>query len=235
MLCNATSDDRAACDQSLAELLRELPQEAHSPATWTPHLTAADEGLTVPAQVNYVGKAANIFALGYELDGSSAVITRYLATTWLWDRVRVQGGAYGSFCSLDPFTGVFAYASYRDPNLLETLQVYDQSGTFLRDYPISSDELTKAIIGTIGDFDAYQLPDAKGYASLMRYLTGIDDDYRQQMRDQVLGTKAEHFADFAAVLDQVGAAGRVAVLGSADAIAAASAARDNWLTPVKVL
>ena len=108
MLCNATvaGGDRAACDQSLADLLRELPQEAHSPATWTPSLTAADEGLTVPAQVNYVGKAANLFALGYELDGSSAVITRYLATTWLWDRVRVQGGAYGAFCSLDPFTGV---------------------------------------------------------------------------------------------------------------------------------
>ena len=91
---------------------------------------------------------------------------------------------------------MFAYASYRDPNLLETLQVYDQSGAFLRDYPISSDELTKAIIGTIGDFDAYQLPDAKGYASLVRYLTGIDDDYRQQMRDQVLGTKAEYFCRF---------------------------------------
>ena len=237
MLCNATvaGDDRAVCDQSLAALLRELPQEAHPPATWTPHLTAADEGLTVPAQVNYVGKAANLFALGYELDGSAAVITRYLATTWLWDRVRVQGGAYGAFCSFDPFTGVFAYASYRDPNLLETLQVYDQSGAFLRDFPISSDELTKAIIGTIGDLDAYQFPDAKGYASLVRYLTGIDDAYRQQMRDQVLATKAEHFADFAAVLDQVGAAGRVAVLGSADAIAAASAARGNWLTPVKAL
>lgn len=237
MLCNATvaGADRTACDQSLAALLRELPQEAHLPATWTPHLTAADEGLTVPAQVNYVGKAANLFALGYELDGSAAVITRYLATTWLWDRVRVQGGAYGAFCSLDPFTGVFSFASYRDPNLLETLHVYDQSGAFLRDSPVSSDERTKAIIGTIGDFDAYQLPDAKGYASLMRYLTGIDDDYRQQMRDQVLATKAEHFADFAAVLDRVGATGRVAVLGSADAIAAASAARGHWLTPVKVL
>ena len=113
--------------------------------------------------------------------------------------------------------------------------MYDRSGSFLRDYPISSDELTKAIIGTIGEFDAYQLPDAKGYASLVRYLTGIDDDYRQQMRDQVLATKAEHFAEFAAVLDQAVAAGRVAVLGSADAIAAASAAREDWLTPVKVL
>ncbi len=232
MLCNATvaGGDRTACDQSLAALLRELPQEAQPPATWTPHLTPADEGLTVPAQVNYVGKAANLFALGYELDGSSSVITRYLATTWLWDRVRVQGGAYGAFCSFDPFTGVLAYASYRDPNLLKTLQVYDQSGAFLRDYPISSDELTKAIIGTIGDIDAYQLPDAKGYASLMRYLTGIDDAYRQQMRDQVLGAKAEHFAEFAALLDQVAATGRVAVLGSADAIE-----REHWLTPIKVL
>ena len=205
MLCNATvaGGDRAVCDQSLAALLDELPQEAHSPATWTPHLTAADEGLTVPAQVNYVGKAADLFALGYELDGASAVITRYLATTWLWDRVAgCKAGPTGPFA---PSTRFPAYSRTRrtaTPTCWRHWTCTTGAAPFLRDYPISNDELTKAIIGTIGDFDAYQLPDAKGYASLVRYLTGIDDDYRQQMRDQVLGTKAEHFADFAAVLDQ---------------------------------
>ncbi len=209
----------------------ELPSAERAVQTWTPSLVAADEGLMVPAQVNYVGKAANLFDLGYELDGSSAVITRYLATTWLWDRVRVQGGAYGAFCSFDPFSGVLSYVSYRDPNVLETLGIYDGSGGFLREHPINDDELTKAIIGTIGDFDAYQLPDAKGYTSMIRHLTGIDDGYRQQMRDEVLATSADRFGAFAAVLDEVGAKGRVAVLGSAEAIAAAG----NGLEQIKIL
>jgi Zn-dependent M16 (insulinase) family peptidase len=237
MLCNATlaGGDRAGFEDSLKSLLGELPQAERQLQSWSPDLRPADEGLTVPAQVNYVGKAANLFDLGYELDGSSAVVTRYLGTTWLWDKVRVQGGAYGAFCSFDPFTGILAYVSYRDPNLLETLQIYDQSGAFLREHPIRDEELTKAIIGTIGDLDVYQLPDAKGYTSMVRYLIGIDDEYRQKMRDEILGTTVECFATFAEVLDKVGEAGRVIVLGSAEGIEAAGEGRGDWLQKIKVL
>lgn len=63
-----------------------------------------------------------------------------------------------------PFLGVFSFLSYRDPNLLKTLDVYDATGDFLRDLEMDNDTLTKAIIGTIGDVDSYQLPDAKGYS-----------------------------------------------------------------------
>jgi len=61
-------------------------------------------------------------------------------------------------------SGVFSYLSYRDPNLLKTLEVYDETAIFLRELEMDDDALTKAIIGTIGDVDAYQLPDAKGYS-----------------------------------------------------------------------
>ena len=232
MLCNATlaGSDRAGFERRLQAFLQELPDTERTQQNWSPNLQAVDEGLTAPASVSYVGKAANLFDLGYELDGSSAVITRYLATTWLWDRVRVQGGAYGAFCSFDPFTGVLVYVSYRDPNVRETLDVYGQSGDFLREHPIHQDELTKAIIGTIGDFDSYQLPDAKGYTSMIRHLTGIDDGYRQKMRDQVLATDAESFTAFAGVLDEAAIAGRVAVFGSAEAVATV-----EGLTTIKVL
>ena len=104
-----------------------------------------------------------------------------------------SGGAYGAFCSFDPFSGILGYASYRDPNVLNTLDNYDGSGAFLRQLDINQDELSKAIIGTIGDLDSYQLPDAKGYTSMMRHLTGIDEVYRQRMRDEILGTTAEDF------------------------------------------
>lgn len=61
-------------------------------------------------------------------------------------------------------SGVFSFLSYRDPNLLKTLDIYDGTSDFLRELEMDEDTLAKAIIGTIGDVDAYQLPDAKGYS-----------------------------------------------------------------------
>ena len=77
-------------------------------------------------QVNYVGKAGNLYEdAGYKLHGSSYVINKLLGTTWLWDRVRVSGGAYGGFSDFDPHSGMFTFLSYRDPNLLKTVDNYD--------------------------------------------------------------------------------------------------------------
>ena len=224
LLCNATlpDADRPAFERQLAGLVESLPDAPAQEAAWEPGYEPRCEGLVIPAKVNYVGKAADLYGLGYELHGSVAVITRYLRNTWLWDRVRVQGGAYGAFCSFDPFSGILAFASYRDPNLGGTLANFDNSGRFLREADLSEEELTKAIIGTIGDLDAYQLPDARGYTSMVRELTGLDDGFRQRMRDAVLATTAAEFRAFAGVLDEVGRSGRVAVLGSRDALEAAN-------------
>ena len=127
------------------------------------------------------------------------------------------------------------YASYRDPNVLNTLDNYDGSGAFLRQLDINQDELSKAIIGTIGDLDSYQLPDAKGYTSMMRHLTGIDEVYRQSMRDEILGTTAEDFHSFADILDRGASQGVVAVLGGEDAIDAANEERGHFLKKLRVL
>jgi Zn-dependent M16 (insulinase) family peptidase len=150
--------------------------------------------------------------------------------------VRVHGGAYGGFATFDRRSGTFAYLSYRDPNLLDTLDNYDQSAQFLRDLKLSQDELVKSIIGAIGLIDAYQLPDAKGYTSLMRYLTHDGDDVRQRMREEILATSSADFTRFADLLAQVNTQGSVVVLGSQDAMEKANAARgNNWLRTFKVL
>ena len=74
-------------------------------------------------QVNYVGKAANLYEdAGYQLKGSAYVVNKLLGTTWLWDRVRVSGGAYGGFSDFDSHSGMFTFLSYRDPNLLKTVR-----------------------------------------------------------------------------------------------------------------
>ncbi|MCC7117336.1 MAG: insulinase family protein [Anaerolineales bacterium] len=179
------------------------------------------EGLAIPAQVNYVGKGANLYDLGYELDGSSEAIIGYLRMTHLWEKIRVQGGAYGAFAQFDNATGVFTFLSYRDPNIAATIENYDQAAAFLKGLDasrLSKNELKKAIIAAIGDLDAYQLPDAKGYTSMIRHLTGRTDTLRQKYRDEVLSTNGEDFIGFGEALEKAIKSNAVVVVGSQTAL-----------------
>ncbi|MDP6018086.1 MAG: insulinase family protein, partial [Candidatus Latescibacteria bacterium] len=237
LLVNATfpESDRSAVEPHIETLVQSLPQSPVVTGAWSPQLRLADEGLTLPAQVNYVAKGGNLYDLGYELKGSVGVITKYLRNSYLWDHVRVQGGAYGAFCSFDHFTGLLVYASYRDPNLQGTVDAYDGAAAFLQNLDLPAEELTKSIIGTIGELDSYQLPDAKGYMSMVRELTGVDDEYRQQMRDAVLSTTAAEFREFGDALAKLNDVGRVVVLGSKDTIEEANSARGGWLDVLPVM
>ncbi|RWW24967.1 hypothetical protein GW17_00010711 [Ensete ventricosum] len=111
-------------------------------------------------------------------------------------------------------TGVFSYLSYRDPNLLKTLDVYDGTDSFLRELQLDDDTLTKAIIGTIGDVDAYQLPDAKGYSSLMRYLLGVTEEERKRRREEILSTSLKDFKEFADAIEAVKNSGVMVAVAS---------------------
>jgi Zn-dependent M16 (insulinase) family peptidase len=237
MLVNVTLDEAGWSDfQPLVnEFLDHLPATDPRDGEWSPETPSDFEGMTIPAQVNYVGKGANIYPSGYTFHGSAHVICRYLRTAWLWERVRVQGGAYGAFCSFDRLSGVLSFVSYRDPNLLKTLEVFDESARFLREGHLHKDELNKGIIGTIGDLDQYRLPDAKGYTSMVRQLSGETDEERQQLREEVLSTTATHFTAFAEALDTVKEKGLVKVLGSESAIQGAQTDRPGWLEVLKVL
>ncbi len=180
-----------------------------------------------------MAKGANLYELGYELDGSISVIANIMRLTYLWEKLRVQGGAYGAMTSFDKRSGVFTFLSYRDPNLMGTLQNYDGTADFLRKLDLSDDELTKGIIGAISSLDAYQLPDAKGYTSMIWHLLGESDASRQQYREQVLRTTQADFKAFAEVLAQVKEQGQVVVLGSPDALTAVN--NNNWLEITKVM
>jgi Zn-dependent M16 (insulinase) family peptidase len=240
MLCNITLDAAgwAAFQPQLAGFLAELPAAPAGPQTWHREPLAEDEGLVIPAQVNYVGKGANLYRHGYQLDGSIFVVLNFLRTTYLWEKIRVQGGAYGAFAAFDHRSGTFSYLSYRDPNLLQTLATYDHTPAFLQQIDgsrLSQEEITKSIIGVIGDFDAYQLPDAKGFISMTRYLSGETDETRHARRQQVLATSREDFRRFGQVLEQVSQHGQVVVLGSQEGINQANAEGGDWLTVTRIL
>lgn len=219
----------------LADFLARLPDSAVQKEAWQPGSLPNVEGLAVPSQVNYVGKGGSLFTAGYQLDGSVLAILNYLNATWLWEKVRVQGGAYGGFAVFDQHSGIFSYVSYRDPNLSETLDIYDQTAGFLRSLDLSENELTKAIIGAIGELDAYLLPDARGYTSMIRHLMGITDDWRQEFRDQLLTTRLQDFQQLADALDSLVTSGRVAALGSSESLKKVADERPGWMQVLQVL
>mmetsp|Transcript_28951 Transcript_28951/g.112649 ORF Transcript_28951/g.112649 Transcript_28951/m.112649 type:complete len:1021 (-) Transcript_28951:1221-4283(-) len=227
LVCNVTTDSDVypGVKAELKSFLDSLPEKSSLELpSWidqAPTPTPANEGFIIPAQVNYVGKAMNLLDAGYELTGASALAAKHLGTSYLWDTVRVQGGAYGGFCRLDMRTGDFLYLSYRDPNVNKTLTNYDGAGAFLKSHDISEEELTKSIIGMIGDMDSYALPDAKGFASMTRKITGETDELRQERREQVLGATAKDFKEFGEALDATKESGSVVVVGSETSLNAA--------------
>jgi Zn-dependent M16 (insulinase) family peptidase len=189
----------------------------------------------MPTKVNYVGKGLDLYREGVKPNGSHLVARAYLRTSWLWDKVRVQGGAYGGQCMFNRYSGDFTFVSYRDPNLLATLDIYDRTADFLRNADLGEAELTRNIIGTIGEVDTYRLPDAKGFASMQRHLIGDSDAARQKMREEILSTTAADVRKFGDAMADVSAKGRIVVIGSEQAIDGANKERPGLLTVSRVL
>lgn len=220
MVLDITGDDKvlAAVQPSVEKFLSALPGDANGEALpnfykeihpWVPEAKKKmaemhpimDEGFVVPTQVSYVGKAGMLYEEGERIPGSASVVARFLGTGYLWDYIRVMGGAYGGFCTFSPFSGFFAFLSYRDPNLAKTIDIYDEAAAALIEaaevLENDPEALATAIIGTIGDQDGALSPNQKGSAALQRWLINETPEYRQQFRDEIMNTKASDFRDFA--------------------------------------
>lgn len=200
-------------EQGIADVVSSLPVvDAPVVERPLPNLPKA-EGLAIPAQVNYVGKGCNVANLGFNFSGTSQVVNKLIRTGYLWEKVRVQGGAYGAFCIMDRLAGALAFVSYRDPNVAATVEAFDGTADYLTKVDITQDELEKSIIGAIGEIDSYQLPDAKGFTAMARYLTNQDDEYLQTSREEALATTEKDFRDFAEAVRLNAKHGDICVLG----------------------
>jgi presequence protease len=220
MILDVTGDDAVltAIQPSIDKFLDSLPGDSQGAPSfdfysdihpWVPEIKKRmaefapiqDEGFVVPTQVSYVGKAGLLYQEGERIPGSASVVARFLRTGYLWDRVRVMGGAYGGFCTFSPFSGLLSFLSYRDPNLDKTLDVYDLAADDLmaaaETLENDPDALTTAIIGAVGDLDGALSPDQKGYTAFTHWIMNQSPIYRQQFRDEILNTKPSDFRDFA--------------------------------------
>lgn len=154
---------------------------------------------------------------------------RYLNTGYLWDTVRVMGGAYGCSGSFGAASGRYIFSSYRDPNVLSTLQAYDKgSDSIFADCETLTDsDVLEAIIGSIGDLDSPQSPDQKGYTGLIQFLSGSTPADRQQWRDEVLATRVDDFKAFGDRLSTLKEKSSIIVFGGRPALDAANSLLDE--------
>jgi Zn-dependent M16 (insulinase) family peptidase len=151
-------------------------------------LQARNEGLTSSSRVQYVGKGANFLKLGHAFTGTMHVLETILRYDYFWTKIRVQGGAYGAFTSFNR-NGMMYFGSYRDPNLTETLAVFDGTADYLRNFAASEREMDKYIIGTMSNIDTPLTPQMKGSAAATCWLRGITEADRQKSRDEILDTR----------------------------------------------
>lgn len=198
---------------------------ADSPVTYDPaakNLSVnypAREGLTTAGKVQYVAQAADYRAAGYSYRGTLRVAESLLDRAYLWNQVRVLGGAYGSGVQFQQ-SGQMYFYSYRDPNIQKTLEAYARAADFLEGLSLSKGDLTKYILGAVNKQDRPRTNAEKADLALRRYLAGITPEAKQRERAEILDTTEADLRALGEMLRRCTAQGQICVIGNGDAIAA---------------
>ena len=171
-----------------------------------------NEGFKTASQVQYVATAGNFCERGYKYTGALNVLQCIFSYDYLWINVRVKGGAYGCMCSFNR-SGNAYFTSYRDPNLLETYEIYKKAPDYVRSFDADERDMTKYIIGAISKMDAPLTPSAEGNFSLICYLMGIEDVDLQRTRDEVLGATPEVIRGLAGYVEAAVDGGVICAIG----------------------
>ena len=177
-----------------------------------------NEGFSTSAQIQYVCRAGNFKKdKGLEYTGAFRVLKVIMGYDYLWQNVRVKGGAYGCMCNFTK-TGDCYFVSYRDPNLKKTVDVFENAGEYIRSFAADEKTMTKYIIGAISDLDVPMTPATKGSRSLGAYLSNVDFEDIQKERDELLGCTQEDIRKLADYIDAVMAQDIICVVGNGQAI-----------------
>jgi hypothetical protein len=187
-------------------------------------MAAKDEGFVVVTPVNYVVKGGGLFSEGERIPASADVVVRLISQSYMWDKVRVLGGAYGGGCSLSHLSGTFFCYSYRDPNLKATLDTFDAVASYLENLKHDDKEIEQLVIGAVGELDRPISPASKGYSSLVRYMFNNKLEDRIRTRKEMLATNADSFKEFASRMRASVGDFKTSIFGSTTSFAKANKA-----------
>ncbi len=208
-------------DDELAVVLSEITREEEKcqPVCKIKTLPIRNEGIIIPSRVSYAVKISNLYLLGEDTRPSLNVVRALLGYEYLWNEVRMKGGAYGAGMVYTNAANIGFY-SYRDPTPERTLDCYARVSDFLREFVRDGESLTKFIIGAIGDADPVLTPRVKGYISTLKYLRGIDYERDCEVRRGMLATDSAELLKIAELIDKANAKSAVCVAASKEILEA---------------
>ena len=181
------------------------------------HFNTAKEAFIDASQIQYVAKTGDFICEGYEYTGALRLLRIILSYDYLWINVRVKGGAYGC---MNTFlrSGESYFVSYRDPNLSDTLDVYNRIPEYIKSFSPDERDMTKYIIGTFSALDTPMNPEAKGSRSLSAYLEGITYEQIQKERNEILNAQPEDIRRLADLVEAVLKKDSICVIGNENMI-----------------
>ena len=185
-----TKEGLCGIDEQMKLLKKDLYTVPVTAECYVPDCKVSKEAYMTAGQIQYVCRAGNYVKKGLPYTGALKVLKVMMGYEYLWNQVRVKGGAYGCMCNFAK-NGDAYFVSYRDPNLEKTIEVYEQAADYIRNYEADERSITQFIIGAISEMDIPMTPMTKGAYSLGGYLTGLPMEKIQQERDELLATDAQ--------------------------------------------
>ncbi len=214
---NANDEGYESARNSMLDFIGDLPAEPMKAALRDYEPKNERLGLTSSSQVQYVARCGNYRKGGFDYTGALRVLKVIFSYDYLWTNVRVKGGAYGCMSNFS-YSGDSYLLSYRDPNLEKTNVIYEGAPEFVRNFNVSDRDMTKFIIGTIGDMDTPLTPATKGARSFGAYMSHMTIEDYQKERDEVIGADAASIRKLADLLQCVVDQNYFCVVGNAGQI-----------------
>ena len=181
------------------------------------HCRKRNEGFKTSSKVQYVARAGNFIDGGAEYTGALQILKVILSYDYLWQNVRVKGGAYGCMSNFNRI-GEGYMMSYRDPNLEKTMEIYEGVVDYLENFNVDDRDMNKFIIGTISNMDRPMNPAAKGSRSMNLYMNHVTEEMIKEEREQILTAGQNDIRALSKVLRAMLDAGQICVIGSEEKI-----------------
>ena len=214
----SSADGLAPMEEAFAKIADTLHTEEKEAATLCEiHCVKRNEGFKTSSKVQYVARTGNFIDRGVEYTGALQILKVILSYDYLWQNVRVKGGAYGCMSSFNRI-GEGYLVSYRDPNLEKTMEIYEGVVDYLKNFNVDDRDMNKFIIGTISNIDRPMNPAAKGSRSMNLYMNHVSAEMIREERNQILDAQQSDIRALADVLQALLDAHELCVIGSEEKI-----------------